>query len=125
MSDFNKETFMRLCPHVSKDAVEHNSDYIEVSRFPLDRYEYNYSHAIVSYLKSCGCRVQRTNWNMFGGFYIDYTRPTKYICPEEFADKYKGGTHLDSRTKWLFIFCALPFIVMVLMWLFTIMVKGN
>lgn len=118
MSKFNKETFLKLCPYVSEDATEHNDDYIYTRRFWLENYEYDYSHAIVEYLKDCGCRIHKTNWNCFGGFYVYYTRPTKYVCPEFFSENYKGGKHYDSFTA------ASRKIIFILIILNTVLILG-
>lgn len=108
----NKETFLKLVPYVNEDAKPNNDDRIYQRRLPLDKYDYDYSHAIVTYLKKCGCKIHETNWNFFGGFYIYYSREQKYIDPVEFIEAYKGGIHFDSRTKlWLWIFFSLILIL--------------
>ena len=86
-------------------------------RLSLDDYEYDYSHAIVEYMKECGCKIKRTNWNSFGGFYIYYTANTKYVDPVEYIDRYKGGKHYDSLTVGLFkvlLVCVVLLLSMIL-----------
>lgn len=97
----NKETFLKLVPTVSQCSEPNNDDYVYVKRLPLDNYDYNYSHSIVSYMKKCGCKIHRTNWNFFGGFYIYHSRPQKYVDPVEFIENYKGGIHLSSSMHML------------------------
>ena len=112
----NKETFLKIAPYMPKDAKPHNDDYIYCTRIFTENYEYDYSHAIVSYMKACGCVVKRTNNNVFGGFYIYYLKPTKYVDPTEFIESYKGGTHFDTRTKGMMVFlgCLAALTVLVL-----------
>lgn len=95
----NKETFLRVVPYVSERSQPNNDDYIYSIRLPLDNYDYDYSHSVVTYLKNCGCKIHKTNWNFFGGFYIYYSKPQKYVDPSEFIESYKGGVHFDSRTR--------------------------
>lgn len=103
MSKLNKEVFCGLVKYITTDR---EPGYIYQRRFHIDNYEYDYSHAIVSYLKASGCRIHRTNHNVFGGFYVYHTAKTIEIDPEVFLETYKGGIHLDGKMKgllWLFI----------------------
>lgn len=111
----NKETFLKIAPYIPKDAKPHSDDYIYCTRIFTENYEYDYSHAIVSYMKACGCVIKRTNNNFFGGFYIYYLKPTKYVDPAEFIENYKGGIHFDTRTKGMMTFTGFLFVVMVLL----------
>lgn len=104
----NKNTFLNLVPYISKDASPNNDDYIYTNRLPLDNYDYDYSHSIIAYMKACGCKIHRTNWNFFGGFYIYYSKPQRYIDPEEFIETYKEGFHLSSIPYWF----LWPFIIL-------------
>lgn len=95
----NKETFLYLVPYISKDAKPNTDDRIYQTRLPLDNYDYDYSHAVISYMKKCGCKIHRTNWNFFGGFYVYYSRAQQYVDPEEFLLTYKEGFHLTNRMR--------------------------
>lgn len=115
----NRETFLRICPHISKEAKPHNDDRIYSRRFAIDDYDYDYSHAIVKYMEACGCVIKRTNWNVFGGFYVDYLGSTKYISPEEFLETYVPGRHYDSRTKTMFWVLGIPTILVIILFIGT------
>lgn len=113
----NRETFLNIVSlRVSKNAKPHNDDYIHSTRFGIDNYDYDYSHAIVKYLEACGCVIKRTNWNLFGGFYVDYLGPTKYVPPEEFLETYKPDKHYDTRTRFFHksIFVCVVLIIILL-----------
>lgn len=111
----DKDTFLKLVPYISKGAKPNTDDYIYSLRLPLGNYDYNYSHSIVTYMKACGCKIKRTNWNVFGGFYIYYTAPSTYICPAEFIKTYKKGVHYDSRTIAFFKFTAVNILIIIIL----------
>ena len=98
---FNKETFKSIAPTFYLSSYEKDpEDRIYTRVFRISRYEYNYDHAIVKFMKNSGCKIIRTNWNMWdGNFYVFHTRPKNEVCLDDFCDKYKGGIHLTNRCK--------------------------
>ena len=108
----NKETFLRLVPKFNEDLKPDNSGEIFSMRLPLDNYDYNYEYAIIGYMKECGCNIHRTNWNFFGGFYIYYTKPTKYISPSEYVDNYKERFYWVKNNH-LIIIAFVLFLILV------------
>lgn len=121
----NRDSFLYLCPNVSKGAEPHNNDRIYCIRINLDNYDYDYSHAIVTYLEACGCVIKETNHNLFGGFYIYYLKPTKYVSPEEFLLTYKEGVHYDNRTRLLRKLLFITFFILIPLALFILHYKVN
>lgn len=118
MSGLNKKVFEKLVCYLPESRGD---GYIYTRRFSIDNYDYDYSHAIVKYIEASGCKIQRTNHNFFGGFYVYFTGATKVVDVDEFIEMYKGGMHYDSRTSGLIIFCIVAIIIaLILLFLVTL-----
>lgn len=108
----NPEVLVNLLSYsISENILNYEKDYVYTKRYFIDNYKYNYSHDIVQYYKACGCNIERANWNFFGGFYVYYTAPTKYIDPKEFIKTYKFKRHYTLESKF-FIFVFIMIFIM-------------
>lgn len=118
MAEFAKNSFINIV-----DGVPMN-DYNYISFF-YKVHDYNYAHAVVSYLKARGCRIVNTSYSIVDDkFYIMYQRTDKMcnIDAGYYADSYmqKGGIkiHIDSFCKQVMFW--LPVAIIGLWYLYTI-----
>lgn len=117
----NVKDFMSIfgCYEITEQSLvyyqDKSEDMIITKRFIIDGFMHNYDHAIVSYYRACGCKHISWNHNVFGGFYVYFTKPNKAVNPVVwFEEQYKPGMLMSTSMKFALGSVLIMTIVLIL-----------